>query len=223
MADDLHTLSAPYALDALSADDRERFEQHLATCERCRADLAALNDAAAALAFAVEGPGPPPELRGRILDAARAEGAPNVVPLPLPPRRSAATTVAAAVAVAATAAAIVLGVWAASLHHSLSHDRQALQVIGDPASRHYDVAGRGQLVVAPSGLGVLALHMPAPPKGKTYEAWVADPSVHRAGQFDGRTTTLPIRLTHGAQVMVTIERAGGVDRPTSKPLFVVTV
>ena len=221
MADDLHTLSAPYALDALSVEDRERFEKHLAGCERCRADLAALNDTAAALAFAVEGPGPPPGLRGRILEAARAEGAPNVVPLR--PRRPVPAIAAAAVAVAAAAAAVVLGLWAASLHHSLSRDRQALNVIGDPAARHYDVAGRGQLVVAPSGVAVLALHMPAPPKGKTYEAWVANPRVHRAGEFDGSTTTLPIRLARGAQVMVTIERAGGVDAPTSKPLFVVTV
>lgn len=220
MADDLHTLSAPYALDALSAEDRERFEEHLASCERCRADLAALTDAAAALAFAVEGPGPPPTLRGRILDAARAEGPANVVPLR---RRPPVAALAAAFAVAATAAAVAFGVWAASLHHSLSHDRQALRVIGDPAARHYDVAGRGELVVAPSGVAVLALHMPAPPKGKTYEAWVANPSVHRAGEFDGSTTTLPIRLTRGAQVMVTVERAGGVDAPTSKPLFVVTV
>jgi len=67
---------------------------------------------------------------------------------------------------------------------------------------------------------VLALRLPALPKGKTYEAWVADPNVRRAGQFDGSTTKLPVRVARGARVMVTIERAGGVDAPTSQPLLI---
>jgi len=217
MADDLHTLSAPYALDALTPEERELFEQHLATCERCRDELAGLQDAAAALAFSVEGPGPPPELRASILEAARAER-PNVVPLR--PRRT-YTAVAAAVAVAACAAAVALGVWAASLHDSLNHERSAAAVLGDPSSRRVAVQGaNGALVVAPSGKAVLAVRLPEPPSGKTYEAWIADPAVRRAGQFDGRTFVLPERVPPGARVMVTLERAGGVAAPTSKPLLV---
>jgi len=218
MPDDLHTLSAPYALDALTPEDRERFEEHLETCVHCRSELAALNDAAAALAFAVEGPAPPPELRGRILEAARREPS-NVVPLR--PRRAIFTSAAAALAVAATAAAVGVGIWAASLHHSLANERAANRVLGNPSSRHIRVSGaKGELVVAPSGDAVLAVQLPSPPKGKTYEAWIANPKVHRAGEFDGRTTTLPVRVTRGAQVMVTIERAGGVDAPTMQPLLI---
>jgi hypothetical protein len=94
-------------------------------------------------------------------------------------------------------------------------------VLGDPSSRHIPVSGaKGELVVAPSGDAVLAVNLPAPPKGKTYEAWIANPKVHRAGEFDGRTTTLPVHVTHGAQVMVTIERDGGVDAPTMQPLLI---
>ena len=217
MADDLHTLTAPYALDALSVEDRERFEQHLAECEQCRAEIAGLTNAAASLAFAVEGPVPPPSLRESILDAARAQR-PNVVPLR--PRRT-YTSVAAAFAVAASAVAVGVGIWAASLHHSLSREQAAVRVLGDPSSRHIAISGaRGQLVVAPSGTAVLAVQLPSPPKGKTYEAWIADPTVQRAGQFDGRTFTLPRRVARGAQVMVTLERTGGVDAPTSKPLII---
>jgi anti-sigma factor RsiW len=217
MADDLHTLSAPYALDALTREERERFEEHLATCAQCRADLSGLNDAAAALAFAVEGPAPPAALRSAILDTARRER-PNVVPLR--PRRTLGM-VAAAIAVAASAAAVGFGIWAASLHHSLSRDRAALGVLANPASRHVPVNGaRGELVVAPSGAAVLNVDLPSPPKGKTYEAWVASPNVHRAGEFDGRTFTLPLRVRRGARVMVTVERSGGVDAPTSKPLLI---
>jgi anti-sigma factor RsiW len=218
MADDLHTLSAPYALDALSREDRERFEAHLRSCDRCRAELAGLTDAAAALAFAVEGPVPPPELRGRILEAARQEPS-NVVPLR--PRRAIFASAAALFAVAATAAAVGFGIWAASLHHSLADARTANRILGDPSSRHVPVSGaRGELVVAPSGAAVLALDLPPAPKGKTYEAWIANPNVHRAGQFNGRTTVLPVRVSRGARVLVTIERAGGVDAPTSQPLLI---
>jgi anti-sigma factor RsiW len=218
MADDLHTLSAPYALDALSREDRERFEAHLRSCDRCRAELAGLTDAAAALAFAVEGPVPPPELRGRILEAARQEPS-NVVPLR--PRRAIFASAAALFAVAATAAAVGFGIWAASLHHSLADARTANRILGDPSSRHVPVSGaRGELVVSPSGAAVLALDLPPAPNGKTYEAWIANPNVHRAGQFNGRTTVLPVRVPRGARVMVTIERAGGVDAPTSQPLLI---
>lgn len=218
MDDELHTLSAPYALDALSGEDRARFESHLATCERCRDELAGLQDASASLAFAVDGPEPPAELRERILAAAREEPS-NVVPLR---RRSRVAPVAVGVAVAACAAVVGLAIWASSLHHSLSHAQLAVSVLGNPASRRIPVSGqRGDLVVDPSGVAVLALRLPALPSGKTYEAWVADPTVRRAGEFDGGTTTLPVLVDRGARVMVTIERAGGVAAPTSQPLFVV--
>jgi|SRR5581483_4663083 len=217
MADDLHTLSAPYALDALTPDERERFEEHLESCERCRTELAGLSAAAASLAFAVEGPAPPASLRDAILDAARAER-PNVVPLR---PRSLVGPIAGAVALAASAAAIGLGIWAASLHHSLTQERSAVHVLGDPAARHVAVHGaKGELVVAPSGTAVLAVALPTPPQGKTYEAWIANPQVHRAGEFDGHTFTLPLRVSRGSRVMVTVERAGGVDAPTSKPIVV---
>jgi hypothetical protein len=218
MADDLHELSALYALDALDGDDRVRFEEHLDDCERCRAELNGLRGAAGALAFAVAGPAPPAELRARILDAARAEGQ-NVVPLR--PRRSIAVSVAAAVAVAAAAAAVALGVWAASLDHSLAGERAAVRILGDPRARHIPLTGvRGALVVAPSGEAALAADLPAPPAGKVYEAWVIDTNaVQRAGTFAGQRVTLTTRVPAGATVKVTLERAGGVDLPTSRPLL----
>jgi anti-sigma factor RsiW len=219
MAEDLHTLSAPYALDALDPEDRARFEQHLANCEQCRADLASLADAASSLAFAVEGPPPPEALRGRILEAARAEGAANVRQLRRRPRKGADAF--AAIAAVAAIAIVAFGVWDV-VHHSSTTSAQ--RVLQDPKARHYQVpGGHGQLVVAPSGDAALALDLPKPPAGKTYEAWVAEPSVRAAGTFDGRVEKLPLRVRHGAKVMVTLERAGGVDAPTTKPLFVVHV
>ncbi|MGH3001676.1 MAG: anti-sigma factor domain-containing protein [Gaiellaceae bacterium] len=217
--DDLHELSALYVLDVLHGDDRERFEAHLEHCEDCRGSLDELRGAAGALAFAEAGPEPPAALRGRILAAAAAER-PNVVPLRA--RRSIAVSVAAAVAVAATAAAVAFGVWAATLHHSLSNERAATRVLANPLARHVPIPGRrGELVVAPSGRAVLTVDLPKPPDGLTYEAWVADPAVRRAGTFSGQTTTLSTRVPRGARVMVTLEHSGGVDAPTQQPLLVV--
>ena len=110
-------------------------------------------------------------------------------------RPSFALSLAAAVAVAATAAAVALGVWAATLHHSLSHEQAAVSVLGDPHARRVPVQGvAGSLVVAPSGKAALAVDLPAPPAGKTYEAWVIDGGVHRDRLFDGAPTLLERRV-----------------------------
>jgi anti-sigma factor RsiW len=216
MPDDLHELSALYALDVLDADERARFEEHLAGCEQCSRDLAGLQDAASGLAF-VEGPAPPAELRGRILTAAQAEPS-NVVPLAS--RRSRATGVVGLLAAAATVAAVALGVWALSLHHSLAQERSATSVLRDPAARRLAVPGKeGALVVAPSGDAVLTVTLPSPPAGKTYEAWVAGKSVLPAGTFSNGLVKLTQHVAQGDQVMVTLERSGGVDAPTSQPLL----
>jgi anti-sigma-K factor RskA len=218
MAEDLHELSALYALDVLSGDERARFEEHLEDCDRCRAEIEGLRTTASSLAFAVEGPPPPAELRPRVLDAARAEGQ-NVIPL-RPRRSSFAVSIAAAVAVAATAAAVAFGVWGASLDKSLSRERATISILTDPAARHVPVKGApGELVVAPTGEAVLSVALPKPPKGKTYEAWVADPSVRPAGVFSGGATKLRVHVRRGAQVMVSVERAGGVGAPTTTPII----
>jgi anti-sigma factor RsiW len=216
MPEDLHELSALYALDVLDADERARFETHLAECDRCSTDLAGLQNAATALAF-VDGPAPPVELRSKILDAARAEPS-NVVDLASRRRRVASAAVA--LAVAASAVAVGIGIWAATLHHSLTQERSATSVLRDPRSRHIDLQGRpGELVVAPSGDAVLTVSLPTPPKGRTYEAWVATPAVKSAGVFSGGLVKLSRRVPHGALVMVTLERSGGVDAPSQQPLF----
>ena len=55
MGDDaVHELTAAYALDAVEPDEARGYEEHLAGCERCREELASLQTAAGALAYAVE-------------------------------------------------------------------------------------------------------------------------------------------------------------------------
>lgn len=63
---ELHTLAGPYALGALTAVERAAFEQHLAGCEACTAEVAELTDAAARLAD-VTAHEPPTGLRDAVL------------------------------------------------------------------------------------------------------------------------------------------------------------
>ena len=217
MADNPHELSALYALDVLDDEERARYEEHLAGCERCQGDLRGLRDAAG-IGFVAARPSPPAALRERVLERVRAEPT-NVTTIPSR-RSSFALSLAAAVAVAATAAAVALGVWAATLHHSLSHEQAAVSVLGDPHARRVPVQGvAGSLVVAPSGKAALAVDLPAPPAGKTYEAWVIDGGVHPDRLFDGAPTLLERRVGRGTTVKVTVETAGGVDAPTTVPLL----
>ncbi len=218
MVDNPHELSALYALDVLDDEERARYEEHLAGCERCQGDLRGLREAAAGIGFVATGPAPPAALRDRVLERVRAE--PINVTAIRGRRPSFAVSLAAVVAVAATAAAVALGIWAATLHHSLSREQAAVSVLGDPHATRVAVQGvPGSLVVAQSGKAALAVDLPAPPAGKTYEAWVIDGGVHRDRLFDGAPTLLERRVVPGTTVKVTLETAGGVDAPTTVPLL----
>jgi Anti-sigma-K factor rskA, C-terminal/Putative zinc-finger len=226
-AEALHDLTAAYALHALDADEAQAYEAHLALCESCRAELAELNEGAVALAYAADGPPPPPELRERILAQAHADR-PNVVPL-----RPRWAIPAAVTAVAAVAAVVALAIWATSLSDRLDRERsdreasgRVAAILADPAAHRVGIqGGRGSLVVTPTGEGalVLARLQPAAP-GKTYEAWVAKGgSPQPAGTFDGggAVTAFPLArpVPDGALVLVTEERDGGVDMPTQMPFL----
>ncbi len=213
-------LTAGYALDALDDDDRREFERHLLTCATCRAEVDELRETVGALALAVDPVEPPPALRERILADARRGGE----VLPFRSRR-----VWQAVAAAAAVAAVGFAIWSAVLARSLDDERSAraderaaLAIAADPAARRIALQnGRGSLYVTPNGRAALTFaRLEPPPKGKTYEAWVIEGTTPRAaGLFKGRTVLLERRVRRGAQVAVTVERAGGVERPTGQPIF----
>jgi anti-sigma-K factor RskA len=196
---DPHDLTAAYALDALDPDEVEAYERHLSQCEECRAQLAELNEGAAALAFGAVAPVPPPRLREAILDSAAAERS-NVVPLL---RRR---WVARGLAVAAAAAACIVVGLAVAL--SQSNGKQAIQTS----------------VVVVNGFGTLNVSgLSATANGKTYEAWVipARRSPRPAGLFrgGGNTRVGLGRVPNGAVVAVTVEPAGGSKAPTTEPIL----
>jgi anti-sigma-K factor RskA len=196
---DLHDLTAAYALDALAGDEAEAYERHLSQCEECRAELAELNETAAALAFGAVAPAPPARLRAAILETAAAERS-NVVPLLR--RRWVARGLAVA---AAAAACIVVGL-------AVALTRSSPPTVSMSLSR----GANGKATVHFTGLAAVA-------SGKTYELWVIPKhkAPQPAGLFRGgasMTIHLKRAVPQGAIVAVTIERAGGTDAPTSSPI-----
>jgi anti-sigma-K factor RskA len=224
----IHELSAAYALDALDAAEQRAFEDHLAHCDECREEVASFQETTAVMAYEGEAPAPAPALRERILERVRREGG-DVVPL----RRRWFVPATAGFAAAAACAALALGIWAATLSSSLDEERvaharsqEALNVLARSDGRAFPLQGaEGALVRAPDGRAWLVVFgLDEAPSDKTYEAWVIeDGEPVAAGLFrgGGLDTLVPLttRVREGAAVAVTLERAGGVARPQSEPLF----
>lgn len=220
----LHELTAPYALDALGEDERRVFEEHLSACARCREELAEFSETAALLAHGAPAATPPPALRERILAEARPLQEATVIPFR---RRSKVALGVAGLATAAAAAlAIGLGIRSASLSDDLGEARTAVAVLSDPGGRSIPLRGAdGKLVVDSEGNAALVVqNLRTAPKGKTYELWVIrDEKPRPAGLFEGDDerdlVLLDERVNEDETVAVTLERDGGVDAPTSRPLF----
>ncbi len=215
---DLHELTAGYALDALDADEQERYEAHLASCEPCRDELQGFWQVSAALGRAAGGPQPPASLRTRILEQARSER-PNVVPL----RRRFTLPVLSSAAAVAAVAAIAIGIWAVGLSSDLSDANDQLAVLGDPKAQVFESEkGEASLFVRPSGEAALVVRqLPLAPEGKDYEIWVFEDGVpQRAGLFQGPgVATLTRPVEPGQMVAVTLEPDGGLDAPSGAPVF----
>ena len=229
----VHELTAGYALDALSPEERRAYEAHLEGCERCRDELGGFWETTDALAVAASGPAPSDGLRDRILAAARAEPQ-NVVPFER--RRSRIAPALGAVAAVAAVVALGIGIWAAQLSGDLDDTRLALEreraaaaVLSDPGARTVALqSGQGRLVVSPDGEAVLVLDALGPaPEGKTYEAWIVDGDrATPAGLFPGEDDRdlVPVdgTVSQGNVVAVTIEDAGGAETPQGNPIVTST-
>jgi anti-sigma-K factor RskA len=220
--DAVHDLTPAYALDALDERERAEYETHLAACDDCRSELASLQESASSLAYYAPAPAPPPALRDRILEQARSER-PNVVPLR--PRRLNYTL--GAVAAVAASIAVALGLW----NLALLDERDTLYRAVDPNARVVALPENarmaGQLVIdRQTGEATLVVDSRPTPPDKDYEIWVIQGNTPEpAGVFDGQNDRDIVRLTRrvprGASVALTVERKGGVDRPTTRPLFLV--
>jgi anti-sigma-K factor RskA len=188
-----HSLAGPYALDALDAAGRARFERHLRRCSTCPAEVRGFAAVAASLGLAAAAT-PPSALKGRVLadvaalDAARSADAEIAAVL------SAAD---ARIASAATSAGGTATVVASRRGGTVVFTSSGMPAL--PPSSVYELWFIGSAGVRPAGL------VPTPD-----QAGAAAVLVLASG------------LSSDDAVGVTVEPAGGTDAPTTTPIVVLT-
>ena len=240
---DMHKLTGAYALDAVDDIERARFEQHLAECDDCRAEVAELRETAALLteATAVEAPA---SLRTSVLAGISQvrplppEVPPTVTPIDIRSQRSAGRRAWMPFLVAA-ALALVVGIGAAVMQpwgnpgnpDNVSDLSAAEQVLGAPDAEQVfvDLGESGRATVVRSKAENRAVieteDMVAAPAGKVYELWLMTPQGKfvPAGLMPDRadqTIVLEGAAADARAVGITIEPDGGSARPTTDPIAI---
>jgi anti-sigma-K factor RskA len=206
---DAHTLAGPYAMDAISAPDRARFERHLTRCEDCAREIASLREATARLATAAA-VSPPPALKARVMAAAAATRQRPPVPEPEAalrtrllrtrllgpwpgrpaPRKRLAMAAGAVAAAAAVVVAVVFGVGNGGMRDQLSRAQASSQQVAavltarDATMMTGAVRGGGTVTIVMSHsmreLVFTAAALHALPASRGYELWLIGPAGDRA-------------------------------------------
>ena len=244
----LHSLVAPYVLDALDDAERERFGRHLVTCASCQEEVRGFEAVAAALAETAVLV-PPAGLRGRVLAAVSDTRKLSVHAHARPARRGLRKTSPAshssrllrpalAVGAAGLAASVVLGGIAASARNGQSAAQARTQaitaVLSAPDARLLSAptsAGgsatviasvrQGKMVFTSSGLRPL-------PGSHVYQLWFMGRTTRSAGLVlptaKGRTApVIASGLAAGDRIGVTVEPTHGSTTPTTAPIVVLTL
>ena len=234
-----HTLAGPYAMDAISAPDRARFERHLAGCEECAREIASLREATARLATATAVP-PPPALKERVLAAAAAtrQQPPAAEPdsavrtwrsrrAPGPAGHGGGRRAAVVVA----GVAVVFGISNGSMRDQLSQAQASSQQIAavltarDATMMTGAVKGGGTVTIVMShsrhALVFTAADLHALPASRGYELWLIGPAGDRPVtmlppvRHDMTGPVIASGLRPGDHLALTAEPAGGAPRPTA--------
>jgi len=237
-----HTLAGAYAMDAISAPDRARFERHLAGCEECGQEIASLQEATARLG-AASAAVPPAGLKERVMAAAAAtrqqppaaseedpgRARPGLRSLAWPTWRVRLALAAGAVVLAGIA--VVLGIANGSMRQQLNQAQASSQQIvavltaRDARMMAGPVIGGGTATIVMSGsrdaLVFTAADLPALPASRGYELWLIGPAGDRpVGMLPvgGNGMTGPViasGLRRGDHLVLTAEPAGGTSQPTA--------
>jgi anti-sigma-K factor RskA len=227
--DELRSLLAPYALDAVDADEAETVELHLRECAACRAEVAEFRETAAALATTYE-PTPPAlwdRIAGAIDDEARPQSA-DVVPFAGRRPDGARRRIAVAVAAAAAAVIAVLAVQLVRQGDEIDELRvalgdrtmlsAALAAESNPDSRSVELKSSDGVVVAravllPNGTGfLLSDGLPAVGDDRTYQLWaVVGTERISAGVLGNDPHVVPFQAAGDVSALaLTEEVSGGV-------------
>ena len=201
---DPHVLAGAYALDALDAAERARFERHLASCRTCPGEVRGYAATAAVLGLAAAVT-PPPALKGRVLDAvaalgsARSDDAAIAAVLSAPDAR---------IASAATSAGGTATVVASRHGGTMVFTSSGLPAL--PPTHVYELWFIGSAGVRPAGLVPPVRSAPGGPPG-------------RAPGGGATAPVLASGLSADDSVGVTVEPSGGTSAPTTTPIVVLSL
>lgn len=218
---------AAFSIGALDAPEAHRVEAHLASCASCRSEVASFAEVAWGIAELAPQAALGAALRDRVLEQVSPRTVPQVgaasrASLLDGLRRIFDLRVPLAVPMALV---LLLAVSLAGLGSARADaDAYARAVAGVADGNVVTLAAtpgseaRGSLVIPASGEPYLILKLPAPPPGKTWEAWVVRGQQPLAAGISGDrsgvvTLVLSQPLRPGDGVAVTLEDAGGVPAP----------
>lgn len=229
-------LLGAYALDAVTADERDQVDRHLQECERCRQELAEHREAAALLALGAPAPA---GLWDRISGAIGGEPPEKQLVSVLRRRRPwAGWGAAAAVAAVAVAVTGFMGLRLVqqgneieSIQDILEGDgleQEASRIVSDPSAQRVALIAEegstlGTVVVLPNGRGFLIRPLLPPlPEDRTYQLWAlvgeATVSAGVLGNKPGLTAFMVDMPVDG--FAISEEQQGGVPVPKSPPIAV---
>jgi anti-sigma-K factor RskA len=235
---DVHKLTGAYAMDALDDLERARFEQHLAACEDCRAEVVELRETAALLSDAVATP-PPASLRESVL-AGISQVRPMAPEVPGSTRdhRSGPSSrgrawmpflVAAALAIIVGVGAMVIQPWSGS-DDDVPRLTAAEQVLRAPDAEKVFLdlgeAGRATVVRSKSAdkAVITTEDMVSAPEGKAYELWFIKGDAYTSAGLmpdePDQTVVLDGSAAEAVAVGITVEPDEGSKQPTSEPIAV---
>ncbi|GAA3532848.1 anti-sigma factor [Aeromicrobium panaciterrae] len=233
MTDDLHSLIAPYALDALDDLERARFEIHLAQCASCQSELAGFVVTATRLGEAEELP-PPAGLRDRLMaEVTTTRQERPVVAAPAKPGVLRRTLPRLAIAAAFLVGAVGVGGYVTE--HNQTDDLRAEQAAiskivsasdARTTTKTYDGGGHVRLISSDiaDGAYIVASGMPNPGHGKVYQVWVVkDDSPVSEGVFTTEGSMVMEDLDGADRIAITVEPKGGSKQPTTPPITTLAV
>jgi anti-sigma-K factor RskA len=237
---EIESLLGAYALDAVDEDERAEVEAHLATCPRCRAEVAAHREVAALMANG--GVAAPEGLWDRIAEElspelpASAPGAADLLaqlPRPARPERRHSRVLAGVIALAAAAVIIValLSLKGSNLSQQLNSTRSAVGISAAVdsvlAHQHRTItltaANRSEDATVIIGSGDegywIGSNLAQLPSSETYQLWtiVRGQSIVSLGVLgpDPEAASAFRLAADMGRLMVTVEPEGGTPGPTT--------
>ena len=226
-----------YVLGALPEEERQSFEDYLAAHPERQAEIDDLVAVAGLLAFSPHEQEPTPELRSRVMEVVEAEAEPRRVR-----RRSVFARIGDYLGVrslalgAATLLVIGLLSWNVLLQGQVQDLRgqieeaqgqrqvQQSQTIELEGSWADQGANAEVASIRKNRVILVAKNMPSVPEDQTCQIWVISGDVPKpSGLFqpDGNMTAAPVTnsITKADVIAVTVEPAGGSNKPTSDPVL----